>query len=48
MNVTRRPRYRTAARKANSNPPRPIPELLLEIAYHLHTTKVLARPGANR
>ena len=28
------------------SPARPVTELLLEIAYHLHATRVVGRPGA--
>ncbi len=31
-----------------SNRARPIPELLLEIAYRLHATRVLVRPAPKR
>jgi len=34
-----------AGRKPNTTPSRPVTELLLEIAYHLHATTVVARPA---
>lgn len=44
MTATQR-RPRTSARKTAPKPSRPISELLLEIAYHMHTTRVIARPA---
>ena len=29
-------------------PARPVSEVLLDLAYHLHTTRVIARPTKNR
>ena len=35
-------------RKSRRTPTRPVPELLLELAYRLHATRVLARPARTR
>jgi hypothetical protein len=40
MNATKLPRRKTARK---SLPIRPVTELLLELAYHLHATRVVAR-----
>jgi hypothetical protein len=47
MNATLRPR-RAVSRKSKPAPTRPIPEVLLEIAYRLHATRPLPRPAACR
>jgi hypothetical protein len=44
MNATQLPSRR--ARKTCPAPTRPVPEVLMEIAYRLHTTRVVARPPA--
>lgn len=44
MNATQLPLRRNTARKSRQRPTRPVRELLLEIAYHLHTSKVVASP----
>jgi hypothetical protein len=35
---------RTTARKSRPAMGRPVPEVLLELAYRLHTTRVVTRP----
>lgn len=39
---------RTTARKSRPATGRPVPELLLELAYRLHATRVVARPEPRR
>ena len=34
-------------RKPRRIPTRPVPEILLEIAYRLHATRVVARPSGS-
>lgn len=34
--------------KKSAKPARPVAAVLLELAYYLHTTKVIARPTRNR
>lgn len=43
MPATLAPVRRTPARKARPAPTRPVPELLLELAYRLHATRVVSR-----
>lgn len=45
MNATPTAPRRKASRKTRRAPVRPVTEVLLEIAYHLHTTRVVARPA---
>lgn len=45
------PATQTAPRRTSKSRPatsRPVPELLLELAYRLHATKVVARPTRTR
>jgi hypothetical protein len=48
MNATQSASRRTSARKPRTAASRPVTELLLEITYHLHATKVVSRPRAPR
>ena len=51
MTATRFPDRRKTATKAATAPKRPVTEVLLELAYCLHATKVVARrevPAPNR
>ena len=41
MNATPRAPRRNTTRKTRQTPLRPVPEILLELAYHLHTSKVV-------
>jgi hypothetical protein len=45
MNATPTAPRRKTSHKARRAPARPVAELLLEITYHLHTTRVVARPA---
>ena len=44
--IATKPR-RKPAKKA-TRPARPVSEVLLELAYHLHASKVIARPAKGR
>ena len=44
--MTATPTRRKPSRKPR--PARPVTEILLELAYYLHTTHVVARPAKNR
>ena len=48
MNATQLPARPNTVRKAHQTPTRPVPELLLEIAYRLHTSKVVVRSRTSR
>ncbi|MBN9520499.1 hypothetical protein J0H58_18560 [bacterium] len=48
MPATRVLPRRTTARKSRPATGRPVPELLLELAYQLHTTRVITRPQLRR
>ncbi|HEV3438801.1 MAG TPA: hypothetical protein VG122_15655, partial [Gemmata sp.] len=48
MNATPLPSRPNAARKTRQTSTRPVPEILLEIAYRLHASKVVARPRASQ
>jgi hypothetical protein len=45
MNATPTAPRRKTARKPRRAPSRPVTEVLLEIAYHLHTSRVIVRPA---
>ena len=45
MNATLLPAPRKVARRTRPTATRPVPQLLLEIAYQLHATRVVARPS---
>jgi hypothetical protein len=44
MNATPTAPRRKSPRKTRRAPARPVAEVLLELAYHLHTSRVIARP----
>jgi len=48
MNATPLPSRPNTARKTRQTATRPVPELLLEIAYRLHASKVVVRPRASQ
>jgi hypothetical protein len=41
MNATQLPARRKTANKTDKTPTRPVAQMLLELAYHLHATKVV-------
>jgi hypothetical protein len=45
VNATQTAPRRKTPRKPLQAPARPVTELLLELAYQLHTSRVLARPA---
>ena len=47
MNATQRNPSRPASCKSEPRPRR-VPEILLEIAYHLHATRIVAPPPSAR
>ncbi len=47
MNATQHPPRRKTVKKTHPATPRPVPELLLELAYQLHVTKVVNRPATS-
>ncbi len=44
MNTTQLPSNPNTTQKTRQTSSRPVPELLLEIAYRLHASKVVVRP----
>jgi hypothetical protein len=45
MNATRTAPRRKPSRKSRGPRPRPVSAVLLELAYYLHTTRVVSRPA---